>query len=203
MIGAAALALLLCAAPVRGESVADWSLYIAEASARFGVPTNWLERVMRAESGGRTRLHGRPITSPVGAIGLMQIMPATWAELRVTHRLGDDPRDPRANILAGAAYLRAMYDRFGYPGLFAAYNAGPARYADYLAGRRALPAETRAYLVAVAGNDTVTTAGQTPSAPQRSGLFFTLSRPASPATPAAAEGPGVGLFAIPPRPRTD
>lgn len=43
-----------------------------------------------------------------------------------------------------------MYDRFGYPGLFAAYNAGPARYAAYLSGRATLPRETRAYMAAVA-----------------------------------------------------
>lgn len=43
-----------------------------------------------------------------------------------------------------------MYDRFGYPGLFAAYNAGPGRYAAYLAGRRTLPTETVGYLANVA-----------------------------------------------------
>src|SRR3546814_4666575 len=83
---------------------------------------------MQAESAGLTHLHGRPITSRAGAMGLMQLMPGTWAAMRQQHGLGGDPYDPRDNILAGAAYLRAMYDRFGYPGLFAAYNAGPARY---------------------------------------------------------------------------
>ncbi len=67
------------------------------------------------------------------------------------HRLGDDSDDPRDNIFAGTAYLRAMYDRFGYPGLFAAYNAGPARYARHLATGRALPGETIGYLSTVAG----------------------------------------------------
>ena len=104
---------------------------------------------MRAESGGRTTLDGRPITSRAGAMGLMQLMPGTWAEMRVKHDLGSDPHDPRDNILAGSAYLRAMYDRFGYPGLFAAYNAGPARYAEHLATGRRLPAETIAYVAAV------------------------------------------------------
>jgi soluble lytic murein transglycosylase-like protein len=42
-----------------------------------------------------------------------------------------------------------MYDRFDYPGLFAAYNAGPARYADHLATGKPLPGETRAYLATV------------------------------------------------------
>jgi hypothetical protein len=71
--------------------------------------------------------------------------------MRDAHGLGPDPHDPRDNILAGTAYLRAMYDRFGYPGLFAAYNAGPARYAGHLASGNPLPAETRAYLGIVAG----------------------------------------------------
>ena len=89
------------------------------------------------------------ITSRSGARGLMQIMPATWAYLRARYRLGSDPYDPRDNILAGAAYLREMHDRYGSPGFLAAYNAGPGRYEEYLAGRP-LPAETRAYVAALA-----------------------------------------------------
>lgn len=100
---------------------------------------------MRAESQGNVRA-----ISPAGAIGLMQIMPDTWAELRLRHRLGSDPYTPRDNILAGAAYLREMHDRYGSPGFLAAYNAGPGRYDEYLAGRRRLPAETRAYVAALA-----------------------------------------------------
>ena len=76
----------------------------------------------------------------------MQLMPATWQAMRVSLGLGDNPDDPRDNMLAGTFYLRLMYDRFGYPGLFAAYNAGPARYAVWLAGEAGLPAETEAYL---------------------------------------------------------
>jgi hypothetical protein len=52
-----------------------------------------------------------------------------------------DPHAPRDNILAGTLYLRLMYDRFGYPGLFGAYNAGPGRYASYLARRASLGAK--------------------------------------------------------------
>lgn len=137
--------------PPPTDPVARWRVEIAKASARFGVPVAWIERVMRAESGGRTMLGGRPITSRAGAMGLMQLMPATWDAMRAAHGLGDDPHDPRDNILAGTAYLRAMYDRFGYPGLFAAYNAGPGRYAAHLRSGRALPGETRAYLAMVTG----------------------------------------------------
>ena len=143
-------AALMIAAPAHAQSVADWRPYIAEASARFGVPTAWIEAVMQAESRGRTTLNGEPIRSSAGAIGLMQLMPATWMETRARLGLGDKPDDPRDNILAGTFYLRLMYERFGFPGLFAAYNAGPARYAEHLAGGRALPSETVGYLASVA-----------------------------------------------------
>jgi mRNA-degrading endonuclease toxin of MazEF toxin-antitoxin module len=78
-------------------------------------------------------------------MGLMQIMPETWAQLRLRYDLGNDPYNPNDNILAGTAYLRQLRDRYGAPGLLAAYNAGPARYEEHLAGRP-LPAETQAYL---------------------------------------------------------
>lgn len=149
----AVVAALLAAAPLQADEVDRWRPQISEASARFGVPANWIERVMRAESRGRTRLSGRPIRSPKGAIGLMQLMPGTWAEIRDRLALGSDPDDPRDNILAGTLYLRQLYDRFGYPGLFAAYNAGPGRYEKYLAGRP-LPSETVAYLAEITGAGT-------------------------------------------------
>ena len=97
-------------------------------------------------SGGQTRLLGQPIRSRAGAIGLMQLMPQTWKEMRDRNGLGGDPDDPHDNVMAGTAYLRLMYDRFGYPALFAAYNAGPARYAAYLRSGAALPTETISYL---------------------------------------------------------
>ena len=96
---------------------------VAEAAQRFAIPELWIWRVMHAESRGRPGA-----VSHAGAMGLMQIMPGTWASLTARHRLGPDPFDPRANILAGAAYLRAMWDRYGDIALMlAAYNAGPGR----------------------------------------------------------------------------
>jgi hypothetical protein len=105
-------------------------------------------------------------------MGLMQVMPDTYQEMRRAHGLGPDPHDPRHNILAGTAYLRAMYDRYGHPGLFAAYNAGPERYGEYLRDGRPLPAETRAFLATIAQIDP----GSSPSPSVASGtrLFFTL-----------------------------
>ena len=146
LIGAA---LLVAAEAVAADPVERWRPHIDEASQRFGIPVTWIERVMRAESGGRAELGGRPIVSRAGAMGLMQLMPATWAAMRHRLGLGSDPHAPRDNILAGTFYLRLMYDRFGYPGLFGAYNAGPGRYSDWIEGRRSLPVETRAYLASV------------------------------------------------------
>ncbi|MDH5835342.1 lytic transglycosylase domain-containing protein [Luteimonas kalidii] len=137
------------AAPAHGCGLAQWQPHIAEASRRYAVPEAWIRAVMRAESAGCTQLDGRPITSHAGAMGLMQIMPATWADLRRRHGLGDDPHDPRENILAGTAYLRELADRFGVPGAFAAYHAGPGRYAAHLQRGASLPAETRRYLAQV------------------------------------------------------
>lgn len=118
--------------------------FVDEASKRFAIPMNWIGTVLNIESAGD--VHAR---SPKGAIGLMQIMPATWAELRQRYDLGNDPYDPRDNILAGTAYLRELLDRFGSPGVFAAYNAGPSRYEEHLAGGP-LPDETRAYVAKLA-----------------------------------------------------
>jgi hypothetical protein len=85
-------------------------------------------------------------TSTRGAMGLMQIMPGTWVELSVRYGLGLDPYDPHDNILAGAAYLKQMHDRFGSAGFLAAYHAGPLRYEQHLATGRPLPPETVAYV---------------------------------------------------------
>jgi soluble lytic murein transglycosylase-like protein len=128
------------------DRVAQWRPHIAEAAARFGLPEAWVARGIPAESRGMTMLDGRPITSRAGAMGLMQLMPATWDEMRRRLSLGLNPHDPHDNIIAGAFYLRMMVDRFGYPGALAAYNAGPGRYAEHLASGRALPGETVAYL---------------------------------------------------------
>ena len=120
--------------------------HIAEASQRFGIPEHWIRAVLRAESAGDVRA-----ISAAGAIGLMQVMPDTWAGLRVRYRLGRDPYEPRDNILAGTAYLREMWDRYGnVAAMLAAYNAGPGRCDEHRATGRPLPPETRAYVAALA-----------------------------------------------------
>lgn len=123
------------------SKVQAYAVPVAEAAQQFGIPAHWIEAVMDQESGGNPRA-----LSCAGAMGLMQIMPATWHMLAARHRLGSDPYEPRDNIIAGAAYLREMHDRYGMTGMLAAYNAGPGRYDAYLRFGRPLPAETRAYL---------------------------------------------------------
>ena len=122
-----------------------FAAFVTEASRRFAVPEHWIRAVIRVESGGNSRARSRN-----GAIGLMQIMPGTWTELRSRHRLGTDPYDIRDNILAGTAYIRELSDRYGAPGFLAAYNAGPGRYERHLATGRPLPTETQAYVAKLA-----------------------------------------------------
>lgn len=143
--GSAALAQSGSAAqPAISQTAHSFAGFINEASQRFGIAPNWIRSVQSIESAGG--VHAR---SPKGAMGLMQIMPATWAELRERYDLGNDPYDPHDNILAGTAYLRELLDRYGSPGVFAAYNAGPSRYEEHLAGG-SLPDETRAYVAKLA-----------------------------------------------------
>jgi Transglycosylase SLT domain/SPOR domain len=127
-----------------------WGPYIVEAAERFDVPERWIREVMRVESGGNLYQDGQLITSGAGAMGLMQVMPETYDEMRARYFLGDDAYDPHNNILAGAAYMREMYDVYGVPGFLAAYNAGPKRLDDYLSNNRGLPDETRRYVAEIA-----------------------------------------------------
>ncbi|WP_426958650.1 lytic transglycosylase domain-containing protein [Muricoccus radiodurans] len=136
---------------VPGPPHDPWGPHVRQAAARFQVPERWIREIMRQESGGRLYdARGLPITSPVGAMGLMQVMPETYDVLQARHGLGNDPYEPRDNILAGAAYIREMYERFGAPGFVAAYNAGPDRVDGYLSGAQILPDETINYLANVA-----------------------------------------------------
>jgi len=128
-----------------GVSVDPLAAYVTEASRRFGVPERWISAIIRVESDGKQRARSKK-----GAMGLMQIMPGTWTELRSRYRLGADPYDVRDNVLAGAAYIRELSDRYGTPGFLAAYNAGPGRYERHLTTGRPLPEETQAYVAVLA-----------------------------------------------------
>lgn len=106
----------------------------AVAARRHGIDAKLLRAVAWAESRGRN-----DAISNKGAIGIMQLMPATAASL------GVNPRDPLDNIDGGAAYLAQQLATFGsVPLALAAYNAGPGAVIRY----RGVPpyAETRAYV---------------------------------------------------------
>ncbi|WP_454745884.1 lytic transglycosylase domain-containing protein [Ciceribacter selenitireducens] len=131
--------------PVTVATPSDpWAQHITDAATRFAISERWIRAVMQAES-DRDPL----AVSPKGAMGLMQIMPATWTELRARYRLGADPYQPRDNILAGAAYLAELHDLYGFPGFLAAYNAGPGRYEKHLVSDEPLPTETVAYVAKI------------------------------------------------------
>ncbi len=160
-----------------------WGPYIQEASRKFDVPDAWIRAVIGRESGGQQFRNGTLTTSPVGAMGLMQLMAPTYDDLRVQYSLGDDAFEPHDNIMAGTAYIRQMYEIYGAPGFLAAYNTGPGRLDDFLTRNRPLPRETRQYVAIIGpqiagiwprnrsqtdlliasrtGSDTVTPAAQT------------------------------------------
>lgn len=94
--------------------------------------------------------------SPVGALGLFQLMPATAEELGLRLRPFDERANPRRNARAAATYLEQLHARFGsWPLALAAYNAGPGRVSRTLRAQDAstyaaiadfLPSETRMYV---------------------------------------------------------
>ncbi len=205
IIAASALAIGLGGTSTRAQSVAQFDQettarlqalqpLIDEASHRFGVPAAWIRAVINAESGGRTTINGKPIISPAGAMGPMQVMPRTYDELRRRYGLGPDPADPEQNIFAGTAYLKELYERFGRAGMFSAYNAGPERYQAYLDGNLPLPEETRAYLAAL-GNIVSDTAAEAAFTSGK-GLFFPLSGQ-DPESTAAQPAPNSSELFIP------
>lgn len=124
--------------PARAADPAPVAATLEAAGARVEVSPLLLEAVAWAESRFNHRAR-----SPAGAIGMMQLMPATAAEL------GVDPHDPEANVNGGARYLRQMLQMFDgdIERALAAYNAGPAAVRRY----NGVPPyrETRAYVAAV------------------------------------------------------
>jgi soluble lytic murein transglycosylase-like protein len=178
------------AAERRAES-ATITTFIDEAAVRFELPRGWISAVIAAESGGDARAR-----SPKGAMGLMQLMPGTWRALSVQHRLGADPYDRRANVLAGAAYLRELFDQFGPEGFLAAYNAGPGRYLEARMGRRPLPVETVAYVAKVERKIAAAPVVWTPVRVKRSSDWRTSNLFIGPPS-LSAKGETEGLF---PRP---
>lgn len=144
-----------CAGPTRstyrapGAALNPWGPYIQEASTRFSIPQSWIRAIMQQESGGHQYMHGRPIRSIHGAVGLMQIKPDTYRELARRYHLGSDPYNPHDNIMAGSGYIRELYDRFGSPGFVTAYNCGPQCAENHRSRGTSLPSYARTYLASV------------------------------------------------------
>lgn len=110
---------------------------IDQAAARHGIPPALLRAQVQVESSGNP-----DAVSPVGARGLMQLMPKTAASLGVKNAF-----DPQENLSAGAKYMRQLYDRFGsWEKAAAAFNGGPTRLAGVGGDINRMPPETRAYV---------------------------------------------------------
>lgn len=112
----------------------DLNPILLAAAREYGVDPSIAQRVMHIESRGNPNA-----VSPAGAIGAMQLMPATAREL------GVDPNDPVQNVQGGVRYLAQMINEFGPEYGPLAYNAGPGRMRRVLAGEAAMPAETQNY----------------------------------------------------------
>ncbi|MEM7444965.1 MAG: lytic transglycosylase domain-containing protein [Pseudomonadota bacterium] len=128
------------------DAMDPWREHIQEASERFDIPAAWIAAIMRVESRGLTHWDGSPVVSDAGAVGLMQVLPDTYAVMRQRYDLGPDPHEPRDNILAGTAYLGLLYEIYGYPGFVGAYNAGPGRYGAHIFHDGELPGQTEVYM---------------------------------------------------------
>jgi hypothetical protein len=129
------------AAPGKPESTRDLVCRLIESAAQtHNLPVTFLTRLIWQESSFRPNA-----ISPAGAQGIAQFMPRTAGERGL-----DDPFDPEEAIPKAAALLGDLKQRFGNLGLAAAaYNGGPARVANWLAGHGALPAETRDYVLTI------------------------------------------------------
>src|SRR5215475_11406628 len=120
---------------------------IEGAAAAHDLPFEFFARVIWQESRFRSDAKGPVTRGGQQAQGIAQFMPGT-----ATERSLHDPFDPAQALPKSAEFLRELRMQFGNLGLAAAaYNAGPSRVRDWLAGRRTLPSETQAYVRIVTG----------------------------------------------------
>jgi hypothetical protein len=123
-------------------------LMVESAARSHDLPLEFFARVIWQESRFQPSAVGPVTRSGERAQGIAQFMPGTAAERRLF-----DPFDPVQALPKSAEFLRELRQQFGNLGLAAAaYNAGPQRVRDWLAGARTLPAETRNYVLAVTGS---------------------------------------------------
>jgi soluble lytic murein transglycosylase-like protein len=125
-----------------------WVPVLNAMEASYGIPPDLLARVAYQESHFRPDIISGATVSPAGALGLMQMMPAYFASVRVPRPYTD--RDTLAQIQEAARELVRLYGVFNdWQLAVAAYDAGQGNVQKYLAGTRALPAETNNYVAAV------------------------------------------------------
>jgi soluble lytic murein transglycosylase-like protein len=162
---------------------------IQEHAKRNSLRPSLVRAVIQVESGFNARAR-----SPKGAMGLMQLMPATARELRV-----DDPYDPRENIRGGTIYLRRLIDKYdGNEELaLAAYNAGAGTVDRY--GKTIPPyRETREYVKKVgSAREKATAAGA--DTPKKNVIYKWLEIVnGRPVTRYSSKKPAVGSYEIVP-----
>ena len=135
-------------APPASANVRESVCLIIESAARANdLPLEFFARVIWQESRFRPDAVGPVTRSGQRAQGIAQFMPGTAAERGLL-----DPFDPVQALPKSAEFLRELRRQFGNLGLAAAaYNAGPQRVRDWMAGARTLPAETRNYVLAITG----------------------------------------------------
>lgn len=116
--GARSSGVVVAAKPATGATPVA---HVDRVEQDYGLPQGLVHAVIHQESRGRVNA-----VSVKGALGLMQLMPGTAAQL------GVNPYDPEQNVRGGARYLRQQIDRFGsIPLALAAYNAGPGAVLRY------------------------------------------------------------------------
>ncbi len=142
-------------------------LMIESAARANDLPVDYFARVIWQESRFQPDVVGPRTRSGQRAQGIAQFMPGTAAERRLL-----DPFDPVEALPKSAEFLAELRSQFGNLGLAAAaYNAGPQRLRDFMAGTRPLPTETRNYVLAITGRavedwmQAAAASGQTPDQP--------------------------------------
>ena len=115
--------------------------YLNDAEVKFGIPTNLLARVAYQESRFRSDIISGKTKSPVGAVGIMQLMPQYFPGAGI---------NPVADIYTAAAELQRLYNRFGdWQLAIASYNWGQGNVSQFLQGKKAMPTETKNYIAEV------------------------------------------------------
>ena len=131
----------------RGDAQKSICLLLESAARANGLPVEFFARVIWQESRFRADAVGPVTRSGKRALGIAQFMPGTAAERKLLN-----PLDPIQALPKSAEFLHELRREFGNLGLAAAaYNAGPRRVREWMAGSGPMPAETRAYVAAITG----------------------------------------------------